>query len=379
MTHNVKTKKPIIDIKIIGVGGCGTNSAAKMINSDFEGVEFIFANTDRQALDNIGAENNIYLGSEINDGMGAGANPEIGKSAAIASEEQIRNKIIGSKLLIITAGMGGGTGTGASPIIAKIAKEMGILTIAIVTTPFAFEGIKRDVNSQKGIEELRKTVDSLIIVSNNKLLENYSEISFEDSFTMADKILKNTVQILTDIILKPSYINLDFADVCSIIKDTKNAYIWQGRASGKNKAEKAVMKAINSNMLENSINDSTDAIVNLTGGNDISLSEANFIMNKIKEQTNENINIIFGIRKDESIKNEIQVSIIATSGKGNIKTINPEFPNIQSSDIFKKNSSSQWNYDEESEKETLSKNSTDQNDSFSVIDDDDDEIPFFLK
>lgn len=379
MTNHVKIKKPIIDIKIIGVGGCGTNSAAKMINSDFEGVEFIFANTDRQALDNIGAENNIYLGSEINDGMGAGANPEIGKSAAIASEEQIRNKIIGSKLLIITAGMGGGTGTGASPIIAKIAKEMGILTIAIVTTPFTFEGIKRDVNSQKGIEELRKTVDSLIIVSNNKLLENYSEISFEDSFTMADKILKNTVQILTDIILKPSYINLDFADVCSIIKDTKNAYIWQGRASGKNKAEKAVMKAINSNMLENSINDSTDAIVNLTGGDDISLSEANFIMNKIKEQTNENINIIFGIRKDENIKNEIQVSIIATSGRDNIKTINPEFPNIRSSDIFNKNSGSKWNYDDDSKNKTLPNNSTDQKDSFSVIDDDDDEIPFFLK
>jgi cell division protein FtsZ len=225
MTNVKNTKAPLVDIKVIGVGGCGNNSVAKMISDDFDGVQFIFANTDKQSLDTIQSENTIYLGSEINNGMGAGANPEIGKSAAIASEEQIRNKIIGSKLLIITAGMGGGTGTGASPIIAKIAKDMGILTIAIVTTPFSFEGKKRDVNSQSGIEELKKTVDSLIIVSNNKLLENYSDISFEDSFTMADKILKNTVQILTDIILKPSYINLDFADVCSVIKDKENAYI----------------------------------------------------------------------------------------------------------------------------------------------------------
>ncbi|MGL5643825.1 MAG: cell division protein FtsZ, partial [Metamycoplasmataceae bacterium] len=319
---NVKETTPIVNIKVIGVGGCGTNSVAKMISDDFEGVEFIFANTDKQALDVIESENIIHLESEINNGMGAGANPEIGRNAALNSEEKIRNKIIGAKLVIITAGMGGGTGTGASPIIARIAKEMDILTIAIVTTPFCFEG--RDINSKKGIEELKKTVDSLIIVSNNKLLENYSEISFEDSFTMADKILKNTVQILTDIILKPSYINLDFADVCSIIKEKENAYIWQGRATGKNKAEKAVMKAINSNMLENSINDSTDAIVNITGGSDVSLKEVNFIMSKIKEQTNENINIIFGIRKDANIKNEIHVSIIATSGKANYKSVDNE-------------------------------------------------------
>ena len=309
--------------------------------------------------------------------MGAGANPEIGKSAAIASEEQIRNKIIGSKLLIITAGMGGGTGTGASPIIAKIAKDMGILTIAIVTTPFSFEGKKRDVNSQSGIEELKKTVDSLIIVSNNKLLENYSDISFEDSFTMADKILKNTVQILTDIILKPSYINLDFADVCSVIKDKENAYIWQGRATGKNKAEKAVMKAINSNMLENSITDSTDAIVNITGGSDISLKEANFIMTKIKEQTNENINIIFGIRKDESIQNEIHVSIIATSGKASSKPVEPK--SEKSLSKFGRNLKQKKHEEEEFDQEFIPKNVNIQDDSFKIIDDEDDEIPFFLK
>ncbi|MGL6124883.1 MAG: cell division protein FtsZ [Metamycoplasmataceae bacterium] len=373
---NVKNTNPIVDIKVIGVGGCGTNSVAKMISNDFDGVEFIFANTDKQALDVIQSDSVIYLGSEINNGMGAGANPEIGRSAAISSEEQIRNKIIGAKLLIITAGMGGGTGTGASPIIAKIAKEMDILTIAIVTTPFSFEGRKRDINSQKGIEELRKNVDSLIIVSNNKLMENYSDISFEDSFTMADKILKNTVQILTDIILKPSYINLDFADVCSIIKEKENAYIWQGVASGKNKAEKAVMKAISSNILENSIIDSTDAIVNITGGSDVSLKEANFIMSKIKEQTNENINIIFGIRKEENIKNEIKVSIIATSGKANYKSVEPKVE--KTLNIFGRSSKSKKQNEEEFDQE-FSLKSTNIKDETFKISDDDDEIPFFLK
>ncbi len=377
MTNAKNIKIPLIDIKVIGVGGCGNNSVAKMINDDFDGVQFIFANTDKQSLDTIESENSIYLGSEINDGMGAGANPEIGKSAAIASEEKIRNKIMGSKLLIITAGMGGGTGTGASPIIAKIAKDMGILTIAIVTTPFSFEGKKRDINSQSGIEELKKTVDSLIIVSNNKLLENYSDISFEDSFTMADKILKNTVQIITDIILKPSYINLDFADVCSVIKNKENAYIWQGKSSGKNKAEKAVMKAISSNMLENSINDSTDAIVNITGGSDISLKEANFIMTKIKEQTNENINIIFGIRKDESIQNEIHVSIIATSSKTSSKQVEPK--SEKSLNIFNRSSKHKKHEEEEFDQEFIPKNANIHDDSFKIIDEDDDEIPFFLK
>ncbi|MGL5590491.1 MAG: cell division protein FtsZ [Metamycoplasmataceae bacterium] len=373
---NVKETTPIVNIKVIGVGGCGTNSVAKMISDDFEGVEFIFANTDKQALDVIESENIIHLESEINNGMGAGANPEIGRNAALNSEEKIRNKIIGAKLVIITAGMGGGTGTGASPIIARIAKEMDILTIAIVTTPFCFEG--RDINSKKGIEELKKTVDSLIIVSNNKLLENYSEISFEDSFTMADKILKNTVQILTDIILKPSYINLDFADVCSIIKEKENAYIWQGRATGKNKAEKAVMKAINSNMLENSINDSTDAIVNITGGSDVSLKEVNFIMSKIKEQTNENINIIFGIRKDANIKNEIHVSIIATSGKANYKSVDNEVDDL--SDTLEGNFNSKNNNNEiEFDQEFSQMNTSIIDETFKITDDDDDEIPFFLK
>ncbi|MGL5204912.1 MAG: cell division protein FtsZ, partial [Metamycoplasmataceae bacterium] len=296
---------------------------------------------------------------------------------ALNSEEKIRNKLVGAKLVIITAGMGGGTGTGASPIIARIAKEMDILTIAIVTTPFSFEGRKRDTNSQKGIEELKGTVDSLIIVSNNKLLENYSDISFEDSFTMADKILKNTVQILTDIILKPSYINLDFADVCSIIKEKENAYIWQGRATGKNKAEKAVMKAIHSNMLENSINDSTDAIVNITGGSDISLKEANFIMSKIKEQTNENINIIFGIRKDENIKNEIQVSIIATSGKANYKYVGNNV--VGSSGIYGRNLKQKNNNEIEFDQEFSQMNTNIIDENFKITDEDDDEIPFFLK
>ncbi len=376
---NTKFKSnPIIDIRVLGVGGCGNNSVAKMINTDFKGVKFIFANTDKQALDIIGSENNIYLGSEINEGMGAGANPEIGRSTAISSEEQIRNKILGAKLLIITAGMGGGTGTGASPVIARIAREMGILTIAIVTTPFSFEGRKRNTNSQSGIQELKEIVDSLIIVSNNKLLENYSDISFEDSFSMADKILKNTIQILTDIILKPSYINLDFADVCSVIKNKKNAYIWQGKASGKDKAEKAVMKAVNSNILENQLNDeATDAIVNITGGSDVSLKEANFIMTKIKEQTNENINIIFGIRRDENLKNEIHVSVVATSGKREVKNLN--FNDNQSPNFFNQNNMPQKSNNQIFSHKTISKKSTYEDNSFDVIEDEDDEIPFFLK
>lgn len=310
------TNNNIANIKIIGVGGGGNNSVDSMIKSNVEGVEFIIANTDLQVLNRYPKEKTIHLGSSNNRGLGAGAKPEIGKISAENSKDLIKEKIINSDMVIVTAGMGGGTGTGAAPVIAKISKDLGILTIAIVTTPFTFEGPRREQNAREGIAELRKHVDSLIVVSNNKLMEQFGNIPLTDSFKFANTVLKQTVKTLTDIIAVPAYINLDFADVTTVMKDKGNAIIGIGKSTGKDRAVKAAKAAISSPILESSIYGAKDMIINITGGKNLSLNEAHIVTNTIKKEVGAECNIIFGVAVDNNMDDELLVSVIATGLSG---------------------------------------------------------------
>lgn len=301
------------NIKIIGVGGGGNNSVESMIKSNIKGVDFVIANTDSQVLKKFDQSITIHLGN-INDrkGLGAGAKPEIGREAAVESESQIKEKLKGADMVIVAAGMGGGTGTGAAPIVAKAAKSMGALTIGIVTTPFKFEGAKRMQNALEGVDSLRKEVDSLIIISNEKLRLQYGSIPLKDSFIYADTVLKQTVKTLTDIISVPALINLDFADVTTVMKDKGNAIVGIGRGNGKERAKKAALNAISSPILEVSVKGAKDMIINITGGDDFSLDEANEIVDLIQETIGSDVNIIFGVSIDETMEKEVSVSIIAT-------------------------------------------------------------------
>ncbi|MGY6171979.1 cell division protein FtsZ [Candidatus Mycoplasma pogonae] len=305
-------------ITIIGVGGGGNNSVDSMIQAKINGVKFLMANTDLQVLHKYKPEDVIHLGDAAGRrGLGAGANPEVGREAALESVEVLKEKFAGSDMVIVTAGMGGGTGTGAAPVVAQVAKDMGILTIGIVTTPFQFEGPKRSNNASEGIDRMRESVDSLIVISNNKLLEQFGNIPLVDSFKYADTILKQTVKTMTDIISVPALINLDFADVTTVMKDKGEAIIGIGKASGKDKAVKAATAAINSPILETSIIGAKDMIVNITGGGkDFSLAESNIVVETIKDAVGGSPNIIFGVSVDETKDNELYVSIIATGLTG---------------------------------------------------------------
>ena len=302
--------KDIVNIKVIGVGGGGGNTIHSMVKEGIKGVEFIVANTDEQVLNTSIAHTIIPLGTTAK-GLGAGANPEIGRKAALESEEVIKQTIKGADMVIVSAGMGGGTGTGAAPIIAKIAKEMGALTVGIVTTPFSFEGTQRNKNAQDGLEELKNCVDSLVVVSNDKLLEQYGGISLKDSFMYADKTLKQVVRTITDLIAIPALINLDFADVKSVMKDKGMALIGIGRSTGEDRAIKAATHAISSPILETSIKGATHAIINISGG-DITLDEASKAVKTIETAAASDLNIIFGVSIIESLGKDIQVSVIAT-------------------------------------------------------------------
>lgn len=313
---------PTANIKVIGVGGGGNNSVETMIQAGIQGVEFIVANTDIQALQRSSAPNFIHLG-ENKRGLGAGANPEVGKKAAEESIVEIKEKLKGADMVIITSGMGGGTGTGASPIIAKIARELGALTISIVTTPFEFEGNLRNKNAQEGIKNLRAVSDSIITISNNKLLEQYGDAPMKDSFLFADTILKHTVKTITDIIAIPAHINLDFADVKTVMKDKGDALIGIGRASGKDRAVKAAIHAISSPIIETSIQGASHTIINITGSANLTLTEVHSAVNVIKNAVGPEMNTIFGATINESIGDEIYVSVIAT-GLSSSKKFNSE-------------------------------------------------------
>ncbi|AKX33906.1 cell division protein FtsZ [Spiroplasma litorale] len=299
-------------IKVIGVGGGGCNAVNRMVEDNVQGVDFFIANTDAQVLSASIVPNKIILGKEISKGLGAGANPDVGKQAAIESAEEIRKALTGADLIFIAAGMGGGTGTGAAPEIAKIAMESGALVIAIVTKPFRFEGKLRNSFAVKGIDELRKYVDSIITISNDRLLDIIGGIPVKDSFREADNILKQGVQTITDLIAVPAVINLDFADVRTVMKGKGNSLFGIGIGSGEDKAIEAANKAITSSLLETSIRGAKDAIINVTGGKNVSLNDAYDAVDIVQQASGEDVNFIFGIAINEHLGDELIVTVIAT-------------------------------------------------------------------
>ncbi len=302
----------VAKIKVFGIGGAGCNAVGRMVEEGVQGVDFYVCNTDLQVLNVSPVEKKIILGRETTGGLGAGADPEVGRKAAMESEAEIKEAMAGADMVFITAGLGGGTGTGAAPVFAKLAKEMGCLTVGIVTKPFDFEGKKRTTQALSGLENLKEYVDSLIIVSNNQLLKVIGRIPFMEAFKEADNVLRQGVQTITDLIAVPALINLDFADVKSVMKGQGSALIGIGMAQGDNKAQEAAQKAIQSPLLEAQIAGAKNAIVNVTGGANISIYDANDAIEYIREAAGGNIDIIFGVAINEKIGDAIIVTVIAT-------------------------------------------------------------------
>ena len=302
----------VAKIKVIGVGGGGNNAVNRMVTDGVKGVEFYVANTDAQVLKGITGVNKIFLGKDLTKGLGCGGNPEVGRKAAQESENEIREALSDANMVFVAAGMGGGTGTGGAPVIAKIARDLGALTVGVVTSPFTFEGPRRKKQSLAGLEELRKNVDSIIVVSNDRLLEVIGGRPMNEAFREADNILRQSVQTITDLIAIPALINLDFADVCSVMKDRGDALIGIGMADGENKAQEAAKRAVSSPLLDISIAGAKDAIVNITGGPSMSLFDANEAFATIQESVGEEVNTIMGVATNDQLDDQIIVTIIAT-------------------------------------------------------------------
>ena len=301
-------------IKVIGVGGGGGNAINTMISYSLRGVDFIIANTDAQALGVSSSPNKIQMGMQITKGLGAGSNPEIGKKSALESRDEIQQYLEGADMIFITAGLGGGTGTGAAPIIAEIARESSALTVAVVTKPFQFEGKKRNTQAEDGIAQLRDVVDTLIVVPNQRLLSlGGRNLSLLDAFKKADDILYQAVKGISDLITVPGLINLDFADVKNIMSSMGMALMGTGTASGENRAVEAAQRAISSPLLEdNTIQGARGILLNITGGSDLSLYEVNEASSLIQAEAHEDANIIFGTVIDETMGDEIRITVIAT-------------------------------------------------------------------
>ena len=302
----------VANIKVFGVGGGGSNAVNRMVADGVKGVDFYICNTDVQVMKNSPCDNKIVLGKETTKGLGAGGNPEYGRKAAEESEAEIRESVKGSDMVFITAGMGGGTGTGAAPLIAKISKEEGALTVAVVTRPFTFEGRRRANNAKDGIEELKKYVDSLIIVSNDNLLDVIGRKPIEEAFQAADNVLRQGVQTISDLIAVPALVNLDFADVRSVMQNQGRALIGIGMAEGEDKAISAAEKAIQSPLLEAQISGAKSAIVNITGGDKVSLFDAQNAVSVIQDAAGGDVDCIFGIAINEQLGDAIIVTVIAT-------------------------------------------------------------------
>ena len=301
------------NIKVIGVGGAGNNAVNRMIEAGIASAEFIVVNTDAQALACSKAKTKVQIGAQRTKGLGAGAEPEIGREAAEESREALAAAIDGTDLLFITAGMGGGTGTGAAPVIAKIAKDKKILTVAVITEPFEFEGKRRMDNAIKGIDNLRKYVDTLIIIPNEKISEVVPEnASFRESLRVADEVLKQGIRGIADLIVTPALINLDFADVRTILKDRGLAHMGVGVAKGENRIIEAVRLAVNCPLLDTTIEGATGVILNIVGGNDLTLAEIKTAAGLIHSVVDFSANIIFGACIDENIQDEVEVTVIAT-------------------------------------------------------------------
>jgi len=317
----------IVQIKVIGVGGGGGNALNRMVANGIKCVEFIAVNTDKQALQRSRAMQKIQIGEKITHGKGAGSKPEIGQKAAEESREDIAAVVKGTDMVFITAGMGGGTGTGAAPVVAQIAKELGVLTIGIVTKPFGFEGKRRMAQAEAGIAALKEHVDSLVVIPNERLkYASEHRITLVNAFAVADDVLRQGVQSISDLILLPGLVNLDFADVTSVMKDAGYAHMGVGRASGKDKAEVAANLAISSPLLETAISGARGVIVNITSSPDIGLDEIEMASNMIAEQADQEANIIWGAAFDENMEDEMSVTVIATGfaeAERNKKTSSP--------------------------------------------------------
>lgn len=300
-------------IKVVGVGGGGNNAVNRMIENEVQGIEYIAVNTDRQALHSSKANVKLQIGEKLTKGLGAGANPDIGMKAAEESRNEIEEALQDADMVFITAGMGGGTGTGAAPIVAEVAKEMGILTVGVVTKPFMFEGMKRKKQAELGVSELKKRVDTLVTIPNDRLLQVVEKkTSIMDAFKMADDVLRQGIQGISDLIAMPALINLDFADVKTIMLDQGLAHMGIGRASGENRAVDAAKQAIQSPLLETSIEGAKGVLLNITGGANLGIFEVNEAADLIRQSADEDANIIFGARIDEDLKDEIMITVIAT-------------------------------------------------------------------
>ena len=303
----------VVTIKVIGVGGGGSNVVNRMVRSGVQGVDFIAVNTDKQALSTSSATFKIQIGEKLTGGQGAGSNPDVGRKSAEESRGQIAKALEDADMVFITAGMGGGTGTGAAPIVADIAKEAGVLTVGVVTKPFAFEGRRRMLQAEAGIEELRGKVDSLVSIPNERLkFATDQKITFQNAFEIADDVLRQAVQSISDLIKNTGFINLDFADVTAVMKDAGMAHMGVGRAAGKNKAEEAAKMAISSPLLETSINGAHGVLVNVTGSMDIGLEEVETAANLVQQAAHPDALIIFGAAFDEELEDEIRVTVIST-------------------------------------------------------------------
>lgn len=300
-------------LKVVGVGGGGNNALNRMIEAKLQGVDFIAVNTDAQVLASSLAPEKIQIGSEITRGLGAGADPSVGEQAAQESRDEIAEHLKGADMVFITAGMGGGTGTGASPVIAEIARELGALTVGVVTKPFSFEGRRRMRQAEEGIEIFREKVDTLITIPNDRLLQVVDKkTTFQDAFRIADDVLRQGVQGISDLIAIPGLINLDFADVRTIMLNTGSALMGIGVASGEGRAARAAKEAISSPLLETSIDGAKGVLLNITGGGDLGLFEVNEAAAIVTEAADEDANIIFGAVIDESMEDEIRITVIAT-------------------------------------------------------------------
>lgn len=300
-------------IKVIGLGGGGGNAVNRMVESGVKGVEFIVANTDLQVLNSSKADIRIQIGASLTDGLGAGANPEIGREAAVESKKDIENALAGADMVFITCGMGGGTGTGAAPVVAEIAQALGALTVGIVTKPFSFEGRRRMEHALQGIEELRKHVDTLIVIPNDKLREIIDKTTpMLEAFKEVDNVLRRGVQSISDLIAVVGLVNLDFADIKSIMKESGNAVIGIGIGMGEDRAIEAAKEAVSSPLLENSIDGATDAIINITGGVNLTLFEAEQAAEVVRAASKTDIDTIFGAVINENLTDEVIVTVIAT-------------------------------------------------------------------
>lgn len=359
-------------IKVIGAGGSGGNAINHMISSKINGVEFIAINTDTQDLHHSNADQKIHIGKNLTKGLGSGMNPEVGQSAAEETKAEIQESIKGADMVFIAAGMGGGTGTGASPVIARIAKEQGILTVGVVTKPFGFEGDQRRRIAETGIDALEKEVDALITIPNDKLLAIAGDdMSFKDAFSISDNILKQAVESISELITTPGIINIDYADIQTILRDAGSAFMGIGKASGDNRAQEAANEAINSPLLDIEVDGAKGVLFAISGGDDVTMNEVNEIATTITESIDPNARVIFGTIHDDNLKKgELKVTVIATGFDGVIQK-----KNISSPAPLKKK---EENLDEPVK---LSKKETEEIEEIEEIDESDDwsAVPAFLR